>query len=808
MKTRRSHGQITQIPATAGPGTALPGQAGDASALPHPPQLVRRKSAPEQAPRPRSRRVPPSLLETAPNPVLDLPAQRRRAEVAKLAGEVERCAERLQKQQQQMAGHTQELQAVQQRLARAERQAAGPDDAAVQDLRGQMFRLEWRHRQLGEELASAEARLQQAQQRLAAAGRDVTIAWPQEPSTQASRVMTPATPRTPVTPTGVTHPGISPTELRTALERALATGLAPSDTPLTAGPEVPPALRTRIEALIGASHAAEAAAVPLREQVPATAAVSTGAVPAALSDPELRLLRSALPHEGAAVTRLARRARLQQPRSLADRVRAQVQHAPRPLEGQLFERFMGMLLDDIAAIARKSGRPPLQAAALMQRAVDTGALGASLPPQERHRLSLALHGATARLASGRPPPDKQARRPDPWAIPTSPTLGELFAQDPPAKAKAPPDGVAINQLNSGLKVDLARQPDAAIASLQPRELGALLQALQLGPPDTDERGLYDQKLRAQALLNGFCDKLGDWGLQPHGLYGPTAGLLKRRLPGEAREKLLAAAEVAHCHLQVSRSSDDDPPRMRLEIFFGAMEPSTRDVQQAFKTATGGLGPVYKATDAIAEVLAAQIHAMNGRVEIGFVGGASMGGGTAQAFLAGLESRVRLSASPPLILLDPQLLNNAQSRHATRSRPLDYDFEKPRGVAISLDYDKAPHRGLMGIMKGPGGYTYPGLLHLKLGLKDDDGPAGGKPLAVPPGLGYHGVGTQFVKAIRRFTGRLGEPPPPSLREPPGRHDEGAGSGASSPGSLQDWESGDSASLASASMRSDRSGPSGL
>jgi hypothetical protein len=105
----------------------------------------------------------------------------------------------------------------------------------------------------------------------------------------------------------------------------------------------------------------------------------------------------------------------------------------------------------------------------------------------------------------------------------------------------------------------------------------------------------------------------------------------------------------------------------------------------------------------------------------------------------------------MILLDPQLLNNGQARRATKGGDLHVDYSKPRGVAITLDYAKAPHRGLMGIMKGPGGYRYPGLVQIKLGLTDTDGPNGTSPeTSGPPGLGYHIDRAQLSRALGRFT----------------------------------------------------------
>ena len=87
-------------------------------------------------------------------------------------------------------------------------------------------------------------------------------------------------------------------------------------------------------------------------------------------------------------------------------------------------------------------------------------------------------------------------------------------------------------------------------------------------------------------------------------------------------------------------------------------------------------------------------------------------------------------------------------------------EKPRGIAISLDYDKDPRRGLMGVMKGPGGYKYPGLLHLRLGLTDTDGPNGGRPVPSRLGLGYHHRGEEFIAAIHRFTSDSPQSLPPA------------------------------------------------
>lgn len=129
----------------------------------------------------------------------------------------------------------------------------------------------------------------------------------------------------------------------------------------------------------------------------------------------------------------------------------------------------------------------------------------------------------------------------------------------------------------------------------------------------------------------------------------------------------------------------------------------------------------------------------------------MGGAMAQAFRATLENLIVLPKQPSMILMDPQLLNNNQARRATKGGMLEVDYAQPRGVAVTLDYAKDRRRGLMGIMKGPGGYRYPGLVQLRLGLTDTDGHGGGRPeTSGPPGMGYHGDPRQFANALARFS----------------------------------------------------------
>jgi hypothetical protein len=343
--------------------------------------------------------------------------------------------------------------------------------------------------------------------------------------------------------------------------------------------------------------------------------------------------------------------------------------------------------------------------------------------------------------------------------------------------------VAINKLPSGAKIDKTHSPEASIDDLDPLELTALLHALGLARPDEEAQGRDTRKARAKDLLDTFRLEAPTILGSPWTISGSHGWRLRCHLTEEVYEKLQAAAAVAHCSMRVTQTGAGrhGQPKLRLAIGFNGTE-DRQDLRQHLKTAVGGVGAVYKATREIAAILADTIRELGAHVEIGFVCGISLGGGAAQAFLASLESRIRLPAPPPLILLDPQLLNNAQARHATRHGEHPYDFEKPRGIAITLDYRKEPRRGLMGLMKGPGRYKYPGLLQLKLGLQDTDGPGaefrngmsplvrsmmglrdGGspRPLAWPPGLGYHGPWDQYEQALRRFTGQPEATPAHSL-----------------------------------------------
>jgi hypothetical protein len=124
--------------------------------------------------------------------------------------------------------------------------------------------------------------------------------------------------------------------------------------------------------------------------------------------------------------------------------------------------------------------------------------------------------------------------------------------------------------------------------------------------------------------------------------------------------------------------------------------------------------------------------------------------------------VKLYDPAPLILFDPQLPNETQAKHAIKDGKLGYDYAKPRGIAITLDYAERSRKSLMGRMKGLG-FKSPGLVRLKLGLSDYDRtkqlPDGGTELrpprtSGPPGMGYHADPGLYRMAINRFTGLVG------------------------------------------------------
>jgi hypothetical protein len=234
------------------------------------------------------------------------------------------------------------------------------------------------------------------------------------------------------------------------------------------------------------------------------------------------------------------------------------------------------------------------------------------------------------------------------------------------------------------------------------------------------------------------------------------------LPADDREKLVRAAHVAHMVWDEEIVWDaHEHPRIEVRVMFGGMQ-NLRDVKQAFSSIGQSVGKVFKANHEAAVLVAKAIddaHAEGRKVKFQYIAGGSMGGASAQLFAAAIESRVKLHDPAPLVLFDPQLPNQIQARHAIKGGRQGYDYARPRGIAITLDYAERPRKSLLERMKGLG-FKSPGLVWLKLCLDAQDGvrrlPHGAtepRPPVTsgPPGLGYHSDYDLYKAAVNRFTG---------------------------------------------------------
>ena len=312
-------------------------------------------------------------------------------------------------------------------------------------------------------------------------------------------------------------------------------------------------------------------------------------------------------------------------------------------------------------------------------------------------------------------------------------------------AKTPP----INSLKSGPKLSFVSDPKRAFDELDDRDVEALSEALGFGKlsSNADRRPQQKQAIRETfARFGKDIDRL----LADYDNAALDHEALNDPLSPQERDELRSVMDVAHLRVAAERVSGgrlQEP--LRLRVFFGGTE-NMRDYLQDIGSAFGRIGEVDRAAKRAGELFS-KILSHPDRVELDFIGGHSMGGAMAQAFRATLENLIVLPKQPSMILMDPQLLNNNQARRATKGGMLEVDYAQPRGVAVTLDYAKDRRRGLMGIMKGPGGYRYPGLVQLRLGLTDTDGHGGGRPeTSGPPGMGYHGDPRQFANALARFS----------------------------------------------------------
>jgi len=335
----------------------------------------------------------------------------------------------------------------------------------------------------------------------------------------------------------------------------------------------------------------------------------------------------------------------------------------------------------------------------------------------------------------------------PQRVPTAPRVPA------PAVVAAPRE--PINSLPSGYKISLVDRPHAHLGELEPRDLNALSQALGFGRLSRSEAEQHAQVASVFKTLDNFKDDvIADFADHDNEVL-EHPGLLSGLSAAEQQE-LKAAMDIVHMRVAAPR---DLGGRFlmpcELKIYFNGTE-NFRDARHDILSGFGRTSSVDRAARRIGELLAKQMRRNDNQIRIERIVGISMGGASAQTMLATLQNRRLLDRQPSMLLLDPQLLNNRQAARATRDGPLAVDYRLPRGVAISLDYAAAPHRGLMGIMKGPGGYTYPGLVHLKLGLTDTDGEDGKAPKPTGlPGMGYHADIRPYGRALARFLDNPGQ-----------------------------------------------------
>ena len=350
-----------------------------------------------------------------------------------------------------------------------------------------------------------------------------------------------------------------------------------------------------------------------------------------------------------------------------------------------------------------------------------------------------------------------------------------------------PDGKTVNllQVHFANRADqegepLASQPESASFVAVQRLAARFAEALSpiLRTDDTEYRIEHVACLRTQGgSADVFTEQLARH--MPMTYRPPSTELTSEHymdasirtsrlfnlLPAADREKLVRAAHVAHMAWDEKIGVDEHGnQRLEVRVMFGGTQ-NMRDVRQAFSSIGQSVGKVFKANHEAAVLVAQAIEAAQAKtrnVKFDFIAGGSMGGASAQLFAAAVESRVKLHDPAPLILFDPQLPNEAQAKHAVKDGKLGYDYAKPRGIAITLDYAERSRKSLMGRMKGLG-FKSPGLVRLKLGLSAYDRTKhlrdGGTEMrppktSGPPGMGYHADPGLYKMALNRFTGLVG------------------------------------------------------
>lgn len=299
--------------------------------------------------------------------------------------------------------------------------------------------------------------------------------------------------------------------------------------------------------------------------------------------------------------------------------------------------------------------------------------------------------------------------------PSSPVPTIAHTRDMPLSfgtTGSPASSQKINKQPSGPNISLGTElGHSSIHDLSQENLIMLSTALGLKDdlPAKADRSMHEK------AITGLFRRIDTEALSPVGEPRNIAALpLVKSFSAEQQTRLIDLAQI--CHLGIKQQGDS------LQLYFGGIEnltPETaeRDLKQTGSTAFGKVGTIYHAVEELAHLIAPVLKSREYQIDL--VCGHSMGGGTAQAFVASISNQVFQPKPVSMILLDPQLLNNAQARNATKSGNLGYSYSAPRGVAITLNYADNPRKGLMEKMKSLQ-FNSPGLLQLKLELSAYDG----------------------------------------------------------------------------------------
>ena len=269
----------------------------------------------------------------------------------------------------------------------------------------------------------------------------------------------------------------------------------------------------------------------------------------------------------------------------------------------------------------------------------------------------------------------------------------------------------------------------ALDGLDAKETEVLAKALEI---DTKSSTLDIKRKITRALDKCNSMLFGSMGWSPydykHGNVpysimsaSRLAEELKRDYPGVLSPEDMVTLKDAARHLHLKIGCRANLGRITAIALFFDGSSNFRDHSQNTGTLLRFGGPSYEKAIALADVLAKLAYAPGRhRLTIDFISGISLGGGVAQAVKARLTSTTlkgeandvrRSTRPPPMILFDPQLLNQKQVKMAG---------PPAAGVAFTLNSREKPRKTLMARMKGLGGFNRAALVEVQLPLRQDDG----------------------------------------------------------------------------------------